>query len=136
MDLQHFFEVMDQLSSRGPRSLRSVEEGRVDGVRDTILLSFSDGSELYVSANADDDTAGVSLERPVTGEARHFAPMAESPLWQSLIGKKLGWGWLTKNQQGYTDGVMLSFHGVIPSVLFYVIASGIDVFSLLRADVT
>ena len=48
--------------------------------------------------------------------------------WVNFIGKVFGWGWITLNQQGYCDGVLLSFEQVVfPEVALNVIASSIKV---------
>lgn len=57
--------------------------------------------------------------------------LAASEPWQKLIGKECGWTWVTINQQGYRDGVLLSFSGIVPSVMLHVIASSIEVFRIV-----
>lgn len=52
--------------------------------------------------------------------------------WKKLLGKELGWTWVAINQQGYRDSVMLSFDGIVPTILLHVIASSIEVFTIAR----
>jgi hypothetical protein len=41
---------------------------------------------------------------------------------------QFGWGWITMNQQGYCDGLLLSFGKVIfPQLVLNVMASAIEV---------
>jgi hypothetical protein len=54
-------------------------------------------------------------------------------LWKTLLGKECSWTWVARNQQGYCDSVMLSFDGVVPTVLLHVIASSIEVLSITRS---
>ena len=77
---------------------------------------------MPVTAEPDDETVIVS--------AGSFDPeggidLSES--WRDLIGAEFWWGWIAVNQQGYSDGVLLSFNGIDPQVLLNVIASSIVV---------
>ena len=48
--------------------------------------------------------------------------------WAGFIGKPFSWGWITMNQQGYCDGLLLSFGEIIfPQLVFNVMASSIEV---------
>ena len=49
------------------------------------------------------------------------------PLWEPFIARPFGWGYAVVNQQGYCDGLLLSFGDIRPKVLLQVIASSIDV---------
>ncbi len=52
--------------------------------------------------------------------------------WKRLIGKECGWTWMALNQQGYCDSAMLSFEGIVPTVLLHAIASSIELFTIRR----
>ena len=43
--------------------------------------------------------------------------------WAGLLAKPFFWGWIALNQQGYLDGILIIFDGVIPQVLRTVAAS-------------
>jgi hypothetical protein len=68
-----------------------------------------------------------SLQYEITPAGRNALAVAS---WKELLGKECGWTWVAINQQGYCDGVMLSFDGIVPTVLLHVIASSIEVFSI------
>lgn len=53
-----------------------------------------------------------------------------SAVWNKLIGKNCEWSWVAWSQQGYRDSIMLSFDGIVPTVLLSVCASSIEVFSI------
>ena len=89
-----------------------------------IVLGF-DQDSLLVEAEPYDDTITIHLisnnDRSTDGwiDASHSKP------WSSFIGKTFGWGWITINQQGYIDGILLSFDGIWPQVMLNVMASSI-----------
>jgi Family of unknown function (DUF6334) len=89
-----------------------------------IVLGF-DQDSLLVEAEPYDDTITIQLisnnDRSTDGwiDASHSKP------WSSFIGKTFGWGWITINQQGYIDGILLSFDGIWPQVMLNVMASSI-----------
>ena len=49
--------------------------------------------------------------------------LTTDPAWSRFIGKELSTGWLMQNQQGYADGALLSFDGVVPEVGLNVVAA-------------
>jgi hypothetical protein len=65
-----------------------------------------------------------SIQYQITATGRKALMASE------LMGKELGWTWAATNQQGYCDSVMMSFEGIIPTVLLHVIASSIEVFTI------
>jgi hypothetical protein len=50
---------------------------------------------------------------------------AQSEVWRDFVGQQFGWGWITVNQQGYCDGLLLSFAGINPQIVLNVAASSI-----------
>jgi hypothetical protein len=72
-----------------------------------------------------------SIHYQITAAGRKALAAAVTP-WKKLLGKEIGWTWVAINQQGYCDSIMLSFDGIIPTVLLHVIASSIEVFSIAR----
>lgn len=70
-----------------------------------------------------------SIQYEITPDGRKA--LAAAP-WKKFLGKELGWTWVAINQQGYCDSIMVSFSGIVPTVLLHVIASSIEVFSISR----
>jgi Family of unknown function (DUF6334) len=106
--------------------LRSVQYLAVEGCIDKIFLNF-DRATLVVQTEPDDDT--IKFYKIEIEELRSYDGFSshDSPLWDSFIGKSFGWGWITINQQNFLDGILLSFDGIIPNILFTVVASSINV---------
>jgi hypothetical protein len=90
---------------------------------DRLVLGFG-AVTLVISADENDDTVNITLsETPdLAGlDISHLEP------WRNLTGRPFGWGWVTVNQQGYCDGLLLSFGGIVPLLALNVIASSIKV---------
>jgi hypothetical protein len=116
--------LLDNFQQIETQVLRSVFRVTDDGCLARNTLRF-DRSFLAIDARSDDDA--VELEAgELTGVPTEGLDASASEPWKDLIGKPFGWGWVTINQQGYCDGVLLSFDGIIPQVLLNVVASSID----------
>ncbi len=89
-----------------------------------VILDF-DQLSLIIEARPEDDTVEIRTEE-VNPIGKAGVDASNSDLWSSFIGKQFGWGWATINQQGYCDGVLLSFGGITPQVMLNVVASSID----------
>src|SRR5437870_2731098 len=129
MQVQKCQENLDafySLSSGTAEALRAVYERETDQCTERLVLLFAKKS-LVFEANEDDDTFSVSCKNSSTFNGRSLLKKSDSVIWQSLIGKSFGWGWVTVNQQGYCDGALLSFAGITPVVLLEVVASSIEV---------
>lgn len=109
-----------------------IDGARLDGVTqvasDGVLLEIRlhVGSRvLGVKAIEQDDTIDLFL----AGEHGVVEGVGVDHLqpWSDLVGKQIGWGWVIVNQQGYLDGILLSFGGVVPELLIAVVASGLQV---------
>ncbi len=63
---------------------------------------------LIASTGADDDTVDFRCAKTndLSVERREHA--SETDCWQEFVGTPFGWGWITVNQQGYCDGLLLS----------------------------
>ena len=85
-----------------------------------------DGPILVVTANPDDDTVTLDITNHSDADKKGWIDANRSEVWKSFIEKPLGWGWVTVNQQGYVDGILLSFGGLTPQVILNVIASSIE----------
>lgn len=92
-----------------------------DGER--LLLVFG-AESLYLLCDPEMDVIDVAFgPAEASGDA---SDLTADPAWSRFIGKEFFWGWFTINQQGYTDGVLLSFDGVVPEIGVNVIASSFE----------
>jgi hypothetical protein len=112
--------------SLGQRPLRAVWRFEDEACLGRIILDF-DPLSLVVSAATDDDT--IDFEAVHTASSDKSGGIDASGLlpWKDFIGVPFGWGWVTVNQQGYCDGLMLSFGGILPQVVLNVVASSLRV---------
>ena len=90
------------------------------------MFSFGPTS-LVVLADEDDDTVSISVAVTDALEITPESDVSHLPLWEPFIAKPYGWGYAVVNQQGYCDGLLLSFGDIRPKVLLQVMASSIDV---------
>lgn len=106
--------------------LNHVRETRPEKCLFEITFDFG-AKALMLAANEEDDTihlrsANATATRPNSpDEATSTGP------WENYMGKQFGWGWITINQQGYLDGVILSFEGITPQLLVTVAASSLQI---------
>jgi hypothetical protein len=119
----------------------SIENERLSEVKsrisqtapDALLLCFQTRS-LLIQVDGNDDTIQVTsigmLDIEQTSEN-----LTSSSFWREFVGQPFGWGWAVMNQQGYSDGVLLSFGGVTPQVLLEVIASSLKTHRIGSAEV-
>lgn len=114
------------------RPLKAVRKIYTEGSLDKLVLDFGTMS-LIVVADRNDDSIDIAVTdmpdvRNTDGvDGSHLEP------WNKFIGKPFGWGWITINQQGYSDGLLLSFGDVVPQLILNVIASSLKV-SVIRRD--
>jgi Family of unknown function (DUF6334) len=110
----------------GDQHLRGVWHVYTEGSLDRMILDFGQIS-LVVVADENDDSLNITAVE--TGDLCGMGGVDGSRLepWINLIGKPFGWGWVTVNQQGYCDGLLLSFGGIIPQVVLNVMSSSIKV---------
>jgi Family of unknown function (DUF6334) len=102
-------------------SSRSSEESPA-----SIVLDFGQKC-LVVRANGKDDTVEFwSTDSPFSEGVPKNDTSNMLP-WRGFIGREFGWGWVTVNQQGYLDGIVLSFGGITPQLLITVVASSLKV---------
>ena len=106
--------------------LQHVWQMHTEGSLHRFIFDF-DSVSLIVTADEDDDSIHVEVagspdaNRAGCAEASHLEP------WKAFIGRSFGWGWVTVNQRGYCDGLLLSFEGIVPDVMLNVIASSIKI---------
>lgn len=124
--------MLSAFHSISDMSLQSVWQVHTDGSLDKLVLDFGRASLVVLADENDDSIDVVSTETADVGDVgvvdgSHLEP------WSRFIGKPFGWGWVTVNQQGYCDGLLLSFGGIFPQVALNVIASSIKVSAIAIA---
>lgn len=122
-------DVFHAFGASEPQHLEEVYERLEDGCKITLILKFQEKCLIF-SAEPDDDT--ISVEDSNSIDVSVYRRIDSSELWRPLIGKQFGWGWITVNQQGYCDGVMLSFEGIRPRILLSVAASSLHTFQIVE----
>lgn len=106
--------------------LRAVSLERSEDLLTSIAFDFGTKA-LVAKANGEDDTVEFwSIESSLPERLQENDASDVSP-WKTFIGQEFGWGWVTVNQQGYLDGIVLSFGGIMPQVLITVVASSLKV---------
>lgn len=88
-----------------------------------VVLDFGN-LFLTVTTEKDDDTIEFSVGS-ADCEVNKSIDVSNAPPWASFMGAPFGWGWVTVNQQGYTDGLIMSFGGIVPQIMLSVMASSI-----------
>ncbi len=112
------------------RVLTAVLQGEGEA-GETILLVFG-ADALALQSDPDLDTLTISFG-PLA-DVEDFTDLTGDRPWSRFIGKPFFWGWLTTNQQGYTDGALVSFDGVLPEVGVTVVASSLETVLVTRVD--
>jgi hypothetical protein len=120
------------LASTGPERLGAVYEKVTQNCRVTLALRLTT-KMLCFTADANHDTIRGRLENARCLDTTWRRLDAKKP-WSALIGAAFGWGWITINQQGYCDGVLLSFNGHLPTLLLSVVGSSITIRRLVEED--
>lgn len=105
--------------------LASVQEVRVDDSLTRIVLEL-DARFLVIQVEAEADTISLSIH----SASKEGKVVSKHQPWSNFLGRPIGWGWVTINQQGYLDGVLLSFSGVVPEILITVLASRLQVMGI------
>ena len=125
-------DAFHEFAGREEQFLEGVFERVEHGCRDQIVLRFSSG-DLCFLADADTDTIEVRFQEPDNLDLSGLRSVAKTHPWRSKINRRFGWGWVAVNQQGYQDGILLSFEGIQPSVMLNVEASSIRVYYIHQA---
>jgi hypothetical protein len=118
--------ILARFDGINKQPLRAVWQFVLDDCLDRVILDF-DSVSLVIASNPDDDTIQFWVVNKAQVEHTGGVDASQQQHWQKLIGKQFGWGWLTINQQGYSDGLLLSFGGMIPQLVLNVVASSIKV---------
>jgi hypothetical protein len=82
---------------------------------------------LRFTANPDDNTMMVRGEDASSLDTLGWTCLDCKEPWQSLIARSFGGGWVTINQQGSCDGVLLSFNGMQPTIMLGVVGSSLTI---------
>lgn len=126
LDAFHLF------SSGRAQRLKEVWERVGSGCRHYIVLRFT-YDVLAFKVNEDEDTIDVRCTKPSAIDFSDLRRADPEEPWCRFMGKSLTWGWVAVNQQGYQDGVLLSFDYVMPSVMLCVAASSAEILLLSQA---
>jgi hypothetical protein len=132
MHSQSGLDAFQELTQKEEPRLLEVYQRVQDGCRDLIVLKFSSGA-LTFAGDPDADTVEVRYQETETLDLRGLDRATALAPWSSLVGRPFGWGWVATNQQGYPDGVLLSFDGLEPSVLLVAAASSLRVYLVKEA---
>lgn len=127
--LDPILSVFREVSQQPLRSVRLEED------QNRVILDFERG-ELVVQGDPDDDSIEVRFVNQGETESTQAVLVGHLDPWASFIGKPFGWGWITVNQQGYCDGLLLSFDGIDPQLLLIVAASALVVSTVTRREFT
>ena len=114
--------ALDAFHSINDMRLRNVIQVYEYDTLAILVLEF-DTASLFLTAVANDDSLDVSTTEPEHKSSLKFEGANEVKVWSDVLGKRFGWGWVTVNQQGYRDGALLSFEGIVPQIFVKVIAS-------------
>jgi Family of unknown function (DUF6334) len=118
--------LLSPLGRLSEQRLDSVWALHIEGSLDRLVLRFGPAA-LIIKADPDEDTIEFSVSDSCDPHADGCIEADKTEPWRSLIGKPFGWGWVTINQQGYCDGLLLSFEGIYPGIVLNVIASSIKI---------
>jgi hypothetical protein len=95
---------------------------RVQYVHVRIIFRFGPTS-FVVLADEDDDSVVLWMANTHTLNMTQETDVSHLKVWEPFIGKPFGWGYIVLNQQGYCDGLLLSFGDIRPQILLQVLAS-------------
>jgi Family of unknown function (DUF6334) len=124
---QALLDAFHAFAPEKPEVLRAVYRVAGEGEEnETLALDFTT-KRLVFTADPDDDTIRLGCEPLPAGGSDAAQRIDGAAPWNSLLGREFGWGWVTINQQGYCDGVLLSFDGIVPTLLLTVAASALSV---------
>ena len=121
--------VLDAFHAVDGQSLTSVSEAYKDGCLTGIVFTF-ESNTLTVAANVEDDSVELLVTNCSGRPPAH--DVSDREPWVTFIREPFRWGWLTLNQQGYCDGVLLSFRGITPQLVLTVEASSFSVGTIKR----
>jgi hypothetical protein len=119
--------ILSEFQSLSGQSLQAVWYLYDEGSLGELVLAF-DQVQLRVVADENGDSIDIMVAKNFSTPPELGTPDGSRlDPWKDLMGKPFGWGWVTINQQGYCDGLLLSFGGIIPIVILTVAASSIKI---------
>jgi hypothetical protein len=127
-------EALSSYSAIDGSQLLRVWQFEAEGSVDRLVLDFPSTS-LLITADEDDDSITCSIAKGTTVDQGCAIDVSGREPWESFIGRAFGWGWVTVNQQGYCDGLLLSFDGIVPELVLNVMASSIKTGTIVRTSV-
>jgi hypothetical protein len=104
--------------------LRAVRQGLAEDSLVSIVLDF-ESKALIIRADGEDDTIEFWVVDSSGPERSQGDDASQSLPWKDFVEQEFGWGWVTVNQQGYLDGLILSFGGIMPQLVVTVVASSL-----------
>ena len=110
-------------------TLKAVRQEIVEELLVGLVLDF-ESKTLMIKADPDDDTVDFSIGSSSAQALRQSSEVSAAHPWGDFIGREFGWGWVSINQQGYLDGLVLSFGGILPQLLVTVLASSLKVLAV------
>ena len=119
-----FFPRLSVFQAISNLSLVSVSEKSSGGHREEMVLDFGQ-TLVVITANEEEDS--LELRAAQETETSGLENVSESEPWNKFIGKKFGWGWLTINQLGSWDGLVLGFEAAAPQIMLHVVDSSIRI---------
>jgi RHS repeat-associated protein len=117
--LSHFHKIENQ-------ALKAVWKFVDAGLIERIVLDFGKVS-LLVDADSEYDTINFVVKDCTRVRRTEYINATRLDPWKSFIDKPFVWGWVIINQQGYCDGLLLSFDSIAPNLILNVIGSEIKV---------
>jgi hypothetical protein len=127
---QALFPLLSEFHKVTGLPLKAVRQSLEEDLLDRIVLDF-ESKALIIRAYGDDDTVEFRLGNSSDPERNQGDDASQVHPWKDFLRREFGWGWVTVNQQGYLDGLLLSFGGITPQLLVTVVASELNI-SLIR----
>jgi Family of unknown function (DUF6334) len=125
--LEDFYRVADALHGRRIVDAYAIRWPDQNGFEAALLIL--DRGHCRIEADRDTDEVLVALNDDGDGlpVGSVDSALIDRDCLSHVINRELGWSWACYNSQGYRDAIMLSLSGVVPSVIFYAIASSVCV---------
>jgi hypothetical protein len=126
--------ILADFRSIGQRPLRTVWHVQEENILIRIIFDFDELS-LIVSADANDDSVDLEFGNQKDADKTGYIDASQLLPWKDFVGLPFGWGWITVNQQGYCDGLLLSFGNIIPQVILNAVASSLKVGEITKPSI-
>lgn len=124
--------LLSQFDKISGQLLRDVWQQTDDGSVSQIILDFGD-DVLVLYVDADTDTIEADVRKAVKVDRSGALSVGANEPWRDYAALPFGWAWVTINSQGYMDGVMMSFGGIVPAIAVNVAASSINIYRMARS---